>query len=131
MERFYIMVAGTLVTVVLVMTLRKQNGELALLLGLCGCVLALAGLSWFLTPVVGFFEKIQSLASLDPQLVGILLKITAVSITAEIAGLVCQDAGNGALGKSLQLLASAVILWQALPMLERLLALAERILVNL
>lgn len=131
MERFYILIAGSLVTVVLVMTLRKQNGELALLLGLCGCALVLAGLAWFLEPVMGFLGRIQTLTALDPDLLGILVKIAAISFTAEIAGLVCQDAGNSALGKSLQLLASSVILWLALPMLERLLAMAERILVNL
>ena len=125
------MVAGGLVTVVLVMALRKQNGELALLLGLCGCVLVLSGLSYFLGPVVRFLGRIQSLTSLDAELLRILLKITAVSFTAEIASLVCNDAGNGALGKSLQVLATAAILWLALPMLESLLSMAERILVNL
>jgi stage III sporulation protein AD len=81
--------------------------------------------------VIRFLDKVQRIAELDPELTGILLKITAVSFIAEIATLVCQDAGNAALGKSLQLLAMAVILWLSGPILERLLALAERILVNL
>lgn len=131
MERFYTLTAGALLTMVLALTIRKQNGELSMLLGLCGCVLVLAGMAQFLRPVMDFIRHIEKVASLDPQMLPILLKITAVSVTAEMAVLVCSDAGNGALGKSLQILAAVVILWLAIPMLEALLNMVERILVNL
>lgn len=131
MEKFYTLTAMSLITVVLVLTIRKQNGELAMVLGLCGCVLVLGGMAQFLIPIMSLVQKIQNVASLDGQMLGIMLKITAVSVIAQIASLICCDAGNGALGKSLQMLSAAVILWLALPMLEALLAMAERILVNL
>ena len=131
MERFYTLVAGALLTVVLVLTIRKQNGELAMMLGLCGCIMVLGSMAHFMRPVMSFIQKIQSVASLDRDMLQILLKVTAVSFVAEIASLVCNDAGNAALGKTLQIMSAVVILWLALPMLEALLNMVERILVNL
>ncbi len=129
MEKFYAATAGVLLTVILVMAIRKQSGEIALLLGLCGCCMVLAVAISFLIPVLGFLQRIQQIASLDQQMLRILLKISAVAFAAEIAATVCADAGNAALGKSLQMLATVVILYLSLPMMEALLELVERILV--
>ena len=60
-----------------------------------------------------------------------LLKIVGICFTAEIASLICEDSGNAALGKALQSLAGAVILYLSLPMLTKLLDLVEGILENL
>ena len=131
MEKFYAAMAGVLLTAILVLVLRKQNGELALLLGLCGCCMVCAVAVGFLSPIVGFLQRLQQTASLDRDMLRILLKITAVAFTSEIATAVCSDAGNATLAKSLQMLSTVVILYLSLPMLEALLALVERILVAL
>lgn len=131
MEKFYAATAGILLTVILVLAIRKQNGEMALLLGLCGCCMGLLVAAGFLAPIVEFLRRLQQVASLDSDMLQILLKITAVSFTAEIAATVCTDAGNAALGKSLQMLSAVVILYLSLPMMEALLELVERILVAL
>ena len=49
----------------------------------------------------------------------------------DVAGLICADAGNAAMGKGLQFMAVAVILWLSLPMMNALLELIEGILGNL
>lgn len=131
MDKFYAATALVLLTVVLVLAIRKQNGEIALLLGLCGCCAALAVAVGFLNPILNFLRRLQQVASLDGDMVQILLKVTGVAFTAEIASTVCSDAGNAALGKSLQMLSSVVILYLSLPMMEALLELVERILVAL
>jgi hypothetical protein len=46
---------------------------------------------------------------------------------AEIAGLICTDAGNAALAKTIQILATAVILWLTLPLMQALLDLVRKI----
>lgn len=131
MEKFYAATAGILLTVTLVLAIRKQNGEIALLLGLCGCCLVLLVAAGFLSPIVQFLRRLQQTASLDSEMLQILMKITAVAFTAEIAASVCNDAGNAGLAKSLQMLSTVVILYLSLPMLEALLTLVERILVAL
>ena len=128
MERFFVAVAGILMTVILSLTLRKQNGELALLLSLCGCVLVIGVAVGFLKPMIAFLQNLRQIAALDSKMLGILLKVTGVAILSEIAGTVCADAGNAALGKTLQMLASFVILYLSLPMMTALLELVEKIL---
>lgn len=131
MEKFYAATAGILLTVILVLVIRKQNGEMALLLGLFGCCMVFAVAAGLLLPIVKFLRKLQQNASLDVQMLQILMKITAVAFTGEIASAVCADAGNAALAKSLQILTTVMILYLSLPMLEALLTLVERILVVL
>ena len=61
-------------------------------------------------------------------MLGILLKAVGIGLVSEIAGLVCNDAGNGSLGKTLQMLGSAVILYLSLPIFTAMLELIREIL---
>lgn len=131
MEKFYMIVAGILLTAILTVTLHRYNGEIAILLGLCGsCLVVITALD-FVRPVLAFMNRLQQLGSLDQQMVAIVLKVTAVSFTAEIAGTVLSDCGNSALAKSLQVFSSILILYLSLPMFQALLDLVERILSGL
>ena len=57
-----------------------------------------------------------------------MLKAVGIGVISEIAVLICQDSGNAALGKGLQLLATIVVLWLALPLMQGLLELVQKIL---
>lgn len=127
MDKFYLAVAGALLTAILAVVVRRHNGEIAALLALCGCCLISVMALTFLTPILSFLRKLQQLGSLNGDMLAILLKVTGVALTAEIAANVCTDAGNGALAKSLQMLSAAVILYLSLPMFQALLDLVERI----
>ena len=128
MERFYQAVVGILVAVILVVMLRKQGGDIALILSLLVCcMIGLVALG-FLEPVITFLRRLQKIGSLDTVFLDTLLKIVGICVTAEIASLICEDSGHGALGKVLQFLASAVILYLSLPLLTKLLDLLEGIL---
>ena len=111
-----------LLTVILGLALGKQGKEAGLLLTLAVCcmvgVLALS----YLQPVVDFIRQ------LDDGMLAILLKPMGIGLIGEIAGLVCAATGNSALGKSLQMLSAAVILWLSLPLLTQLLELLQQIL---
>jgi hypothetical protein len=52
-------------------------------------------------------------------------------MTAEIAELICADSGNQALGKSVQILASFVIIVIAIPLFTALLDLIEEVITRL
>lgn len=93
------------------------------------CMIGAAALT-YLRPVIEFFDNLQALGNLDTEVLRILLKCTGIAVLAEITGLICADAGNGALGKTLQLLATAVILWLCLPLLSKLMELIDNILVS-
>jgi stage III sporulation protein AD len=131
MERFYQATACVLVAVILILTLRKQGNEIALVLSVLLCCMVGFLAAGFLEPVMRFMQRLQKIGALNQELLNILLKIVGICFTAEIAGLICEDSGNGALGKALQFLASAVILYLSLPLLSKLLDIVEGMLDNL
>ena len=128
MDIFFQATAAVLLTVILYLTLNGQNKELALLLTLAvGClVIIVAGR--FIQPVVVFLEELQTAGQLDNSYLSVLLKVVGIAFLTEVASLVCTDAGNGTLGKTLQMLGTCVILWLSIPLLDALLALIQDIL---
>ena len=103
----------------------KEIGTLLLVLG--SCVVLIVTTS-YIAPVFSFISKLQLLGNLNNEMLEILLKSVGIGMLAEIAVLVCNDMGNASMGKTLQILATAVILWLSLPMLNSLLDLIENLL---
>lgn len=130
MELILKVISGTFIAVILYLVTSKYSKEHALVLTIAVCcMIGIAALA-YLRPVVAFFDDLQALGSLDTNVMQILLKCTGIAVLTEIAGMICSDAGNGAIGKTLQFLATAVILWLSLPLLQKLMELIEKILVT-
>ena len=128
MEIYLKAAAVVLVSVVLCVILSKQGKDISLLLTIAVCcIIATAAMS-YMHPVIDFFRKLKQIGRLDAELFGILLKALGIGVLSEITGLICKDFGNGALGKTLQLLASMVILWISLPLLNNLMDMVGKIL---
>jgi stage III sporulation protein AD len=128
MDIFFQATAAVLLTVILYLTLNGQNKELALLLTLAVCCLVIIVAGRFIQPVVVFLEELQKAGQLDNSYLSVLLKVVGIAFLTEVASLVCTDAGNGTLGKTLQMLGTCVILWLSIPLLDALLALIQDIL---
>lgn len=128
MELFIKAVAVVLVTVVLALALHKQGKDFSLLLTIIVCCMVTTAALTYLDPVVSFFKQLQAQAQLDSEMLKILMKAVGIGLLAEIASLICSDAGNAALGKTIQVLASAVVLWVSLPLLNGLMELVGQIL---
>lgn len=117
-----------LVSVVLCNTIPKERKELSILLSITACVLvSIAALS-NLQPVLLFIERFRSLAKLNTEIFKILIEVAGVSMITDVSCLICQDFGSGALGKSLQFMATSTILLLSIPIFEELLLLVEEIL---
>ena len=131
MEGYFKAVGASLVAVILILVLRRDGREIGQLLSVLACVLvAIVALSYF-RPIADFIQTLKRVGNLNGEMVGILLKVVGISVTAEVATLICDDSGNSALGKTLQLLATAVILCLSVPLLNQLLGLIEGISGNL
>lgn len=128
MEVFWQGAAAVLVAVVLGLTLNKHGKETNILLTIGVCCMVACGAMWYLKPVISFLRQLQDIGQLDNEMLQILLKSVGIGLVGEIAALICTDAGNGALGKTVQLLTSSTILWLSLPLLTALLELVQEIL---
>lgn len=120
--------AVVLIGLILALVLGKQSKEMGLLLTLAVCVLVSIAALGFLEPVAELLEELRDLGDLDGQALSILIKCAGIGILSELAGLLCADAGEGAMAKAMALLSSAAMLWLSLPLVEQLLTMIGEVL---
>lgn len=128
MERFLQAAAGIMAAVIMWIILSKQGKEYALILSLGACCLVLVGAFRFLDPVLDLLRKLQSLGNLQPEWLSVMLKAVGIGLVVEMGSLICSDAGNSALAKTLQILGAVAVLWLSIPLINSLIALLEQIL---
>ena len=125
----YLQISGAvLLAVILVLTLKSNCKEIGTILSITVCCIAAFAALSYLQPVLAFLKKLEQLGSLDNTMVEILLKSTGIGIITEIANLVCKDADNESMGKTMQLLGTAVILYLSMPLFNALIDLLQKIL---
>ena len=123
--------AAALVGLILTLVVGRQSKDLSLLLSLAVCVLLCLGALEFLEPVTEFLAQLRKLGDLDGEAVSILLKCAGIGMLSDLAGLLCADAGEGAMGKALQLCSNAAILWLSLPLFRQVLTMIGEVLAKL
>lgn len=128
MALFWKAAAGGLLTVVLCLALGKTGKDMGTLLSMAVCCMVAMIVISYLEPVMDFMRELEELGDLQGDMLGILLKAMGIGLIAEIAGMVCTDAGNSSLGKTLQMLGGAVVLWLSIPIFRALLELIQQIL---
>ena len=120
--------AAAIIGLILVLVVGRQSRDLGMLLSLAVCVLLALGAMEFLEPVMELLNELKRLGELDGGAVGILLRCAGIGMISELAGLLCADAGEGAMGKALQICANAAILWLSLPLLRQVLTMIGEVL---
>lgn len=128
MSLFLKITAGVLLATIISVILSKQGKEFSLLLTVCitSCI-GIAAVSVF-EPIIAFLTRLTEIGRLQDGFLSILLKIVGIGLLSQITITVCADAGNQAFSKILQIVATVVILWLCLPLLEQMLSLFESLL---
>lgn len=127
MELFWKTSAGILISLVLILTLNRQEQDLGTVLSIAVCCMSGIAAIRMLEPVVDFLYEINYHISSDQDMMILLLQIVGIALVAEFISILCTDAGNASLGKSIHLLSSAVILYRSLPVMESMLDLILKI----
>ena len=128
MDLFLKATAGVFIAVLLCLVLSKQGKDYSILLSLTVCATVLLSGITYLQPVLSFLRRLIQLGELSTGLLDTLLKITGIGLITQIACLVCADAGNKVLEKTLQIFSVITILWIAVPILEEMLHMMESLL---
>lgn len=118
--------AAAVLAVLMVLMLRRQ--EIAALLAMGGCVMIVMAAVEYLRPVWALLDSLQAMGNLDGEMITIVLKAAGISLTTEIACMVCADGGSASLAKTLQFLGTAVVLWISIPLFTAMLDLIRNIL---
>ena len=128
MDTFLKICAFVMIAVILGLILSNQRKDIAFLLILTAGVMLGTLVISYLRPLLDFFRTLRDMGGLDNVLLSTMLKCVGIGFVGDITSSVCNDAGNGALGKLLQTLATVLILGLSIPLFERLLSLIEEIL---
>lgn len=131
MSLFWKAAAATLITVILSLSLGKQGKDMSVLLSMSVCCMIACVAISFLEPVIEFLRQLEQLADLQRDGLDILFKVLGISLVAEVSTMIAADAGNSSLGRTIQMLASAVILWLSIPVFNMLLEVIQKILGDL
>lgn len=128
MDTFFRVIAGTMIAVILGLALQKQGKDMALILTVAVSCMVMHVALEYIKPVVEFIKRLESVADMDAQWITVMLKAAGIGLVAQISTLICADSGNSALGKTIQILSSAAVLWLAIPLMNALIDLIQRIL---
>ena len=119
---------AVLLAVILIGNLNGCRKDMAALLSLAVCIMVALVALQYVRPVLDFVDELETIGSLDGDLVRILLKLLGIGLVSEIGVLTCNDSGNASLGKSLQMLTTMVMLYHAVPLYRSLMSLLQEIL---
>lgn len=125
MQLFWKAAAAALIASVLGLSLGK---DMSLLLSLTVCAMGIAAALEFMEPVLDLLRQMEAAADIPGDILKILFKAVGIGLTAEIAGMICKDAGSGAIANMLRIFACIVILWLSIPLLQSILTLLQQIL---
>lgn len=130
MDYFWKAAALTIVTILLGLTLEKQAKDYSVLLSIAACIL-IGGISLhYLDDILDLFRELERVGNISHDVLIVIVKAVAVGFVTEIASAVCSDAGNNALGKTLQMAGNAAILYLSIPIFQSMVALIQEILGN-
>lgn len=128
MNLFLKSAAGILVALILWLSINKNSKEISVLLTLAVCAMVITATMTVFNPVIDFLYEIIEIGKIDSLYVSILLKVVGIGMISEICSIICKDAGNETLAKSLQFMTSIIVLWLSIPIFEKLLSLLDTVL---
>jgi len=128
MENILKLTAVCLITVIFSQLLKKNQPEMALILGTC---VAIFSVFWIVDLYHGFvmrFKKWEYIMNLTNDYIMPLMKCFAISVISQYSVNLCKDAGQGAVASCLEVCCSMAIIWCIAPLFEQIFAIIEELL---
>lgn len=128
MDNFVKVAAGVIISLIVYLILKNQGNGFSAIISILTCSMVLIVATTYWETILDFVANLKDLGNLNSNLLEILLKVTGIALLTEVTSAICSDAGSSSMGKSLQILASVVIVWLAIPLFASLIDLIEEIL---
>ena len=104
------------VAVIVALTLRPKNAEIALMLTIACSVLILLALFSQAGQIIGTVNSIVAAAQINTDYIAILLKVVGICLLTEFAVNTCRDAGSQSLAGNVSLAGKLLVTVTALPL---------------
>lgn len=116
MEIFQIIGLGIVATI-LILIIRQQRPELALLLSLGLCVMIFLLVAGKISLIIDLFRQLAERANINQLYLQTVLKIIGIAYISEFGAQVCRDAGEGAIAGKIELAGKILIMVLAIPII--------------
>jgi len=114
-----------LVAACLCLVVRPQSGAVGMLLSLAACIgILMVGIRFF-SPVLTVVEQLRGLTGISDAATAPMLKVAGIGILTQVSGAVCEDAGEQALRRAVEIGGMFLALYVSLPLLTAVLELME------
>lgn len=120
MEEVFKIVAFAIISVILILVMKQQKPEIALVLTI---VSAISLLLYAVTQVAGVFDLLNALvekSGINQEFLKIILKVTIIAYVIEFGKNICMDAGQSAIATKLEMAGKVVIVVLSLPIISSL-----------
>lgn len=128
MSDFLKIIAGIFTSIIFWIFLSKENKATSVLLSVAVCSAMLTAGLMFLQPVINFVNNIRILGNINEDIFNTMMKVVGIGVLSEFSSLICKDAGNEAMGKSVQIVSIVLIIRMSIPVFEILITLLDDIL---
>lgn len=116
------------VCAVLCVLVRERAAPLSMLLTLAICAGALVVMFRFFAPILEFVRRLRRLSGLSDAVTTPLLKVTGMGLLTQVAGGLCEDAGEKALARTVEICGSVFAVYISLPLMTAVVDLLESML---
>jgi len=116
MDAFKI-VGFTIVALVLVITLKQEKKEMALVVSIIAGIIILLSVMGPLGNIVEMLEGLVDNSGINSKYLEIILKITAIAYIIEFSKNICIDAGESALATKVEVAGKVIIVSLSMPVL--------------
>ena len=114
--------ALAIASVILILTLKPKNAEIAVMLGIAASAVIILNL---LVSAAGITQKVSEIAAasgISTGYIAVLLKVVGICLITEFAANTCRDSGCSSLAGSVTLTGKILITAAALPLYSDILA---------
>lgn len=104
-----------ILTILIAMAMRQGKAEFSTFVSFTGSIL----IAWIavrlLKGIIGSFERMEKLVSVDMEYITLLLKMIGVTYLSEFSSAICRDAGYSAVAGQIELVGKLTILTIGMP----------------
>lgn len=117
-----------LVTTIIIVTVKQQRPDIALLISLAGGTVILIFVVSSLSVVIETISNLFNKSNMDSVYITTILKVIGIAYLADFGAQLCKDAGESAIAAKIELGGKIIILLLAIPILTALMELILKIL---
>ncbi len=128
MEPAFKAAAVGLVGTAVVLLLRRNTSELALLLVIAVCAVIIWQIADVLTAIMDYAAVLVDLSSLADDILLPVIRSVGIGLTVRIAGDICRDAGEGGIASFIDFAGCVCCIYVALPLVKRTIEMIQEIL---